>query len=39
MIGKATSYGYFQGDLDEVAAYPVVLSGQRVHAHHLAGHA
>lgn len=38
MIGKASSYGYFQGDLDEVAAYPVALSVGRVHAHHLAGH-
>jgi hypothetical protein len=38
VVGKAPSYGYFQGDLDEVAAYPAVLTAGRVHAHHLAGH-
>lgn len=37
LIGKATGYGYFNGDLDEVAVYPQALSAARVRAHHLAG--
>jgi hypothetical protein len=37
VVGKASSYGYFQGDLDEVAVYPVVLSAVRVQAHLVAG--
>jgi hypothetical protein len=37
LVGKSTGYGYFQGDLDEVAVYPTALSAGRVHAHHFAG--
>jgi Concanavalin A-like lectin/glucanases superfamily len=38
LIGKATGYGYFSGDLDEVAVYGEGLPAARVHAHHAAGH-
>jgi concanavalin A-like lectin/glucanase superfamily protein len=37
LVGKSTGYGYFGGDLDEVAVYPTLLSAARIQAHHLAG--
>ena len=37
LVGKSTGYGYFQGDLDEVALYPAALSAARIQAHHTAG--
>jgi hypothetical protein len=37
LVGKSTGYGYFGGDLDEVAVYPTLLSATRVQAHHAAG--
>jgi hypothetical protein len=33
LVGKATGYGYFSGDLDEVAVYPYALSSGDVGAH------
>jgi Concanavalin A-like lectin/glucanases superfamily len=38
LVGKSTGYGYFAGDLDEVAVYPTLLSAARVQAHFTAGH-
>jgi Concanavalin A-like lectin/glucanases superfamily len=38
LVGKATSYGYFSGDLDEIAVYPHVLSAARVGAHFSTAH-
>jgi hypothetical protein len=37
LVGKASGYGYFSGDLDEVAVYSHALSAARVHMHHAAG--
>jgi hypothetical protein len=37
LVGKSTGYGYFQGDIDEVAVYPAAVAAARVQAHHLAG--
>jgi Concanavalin A-like lectin/glucanases superfamily len=37
LVGKSTGYGYFNGDIDEVAVYPAVLPAARVQAHRLAG--
>jgi hypothetical protein len=37
LIGKATGYGYLNGDLDEVAIYPQALEAARVQAHRSAG--
>jgi Concanavalin A-like lectin/glucanases superfamily len=33
LIGKSTGYGYFGGDMDEVAVYPSALPATRVQAH------
>jgi hypothetical protein len=33
LVGKATGYGYFSGEIDEVAAYPAALPAARVVAH------
>lgn len=38
LVGKATAYGYFSGDLDEIALYPHLLSAARVGAHFSAAH-
>jgi hypothetical protein len=32
-LGKASGYGYFRGDLDEVAVYALALTAERVQAH------
>jgi hypothetical protein len=37
LVGKSTGYGYFTGDIDEVAVYPSLLAAARVQAHHDAG--
>jgi hypothetical protein len=37
LIGKATSYAYFLGQIDEVALYPRVLPAARVQAHNSVG--
>jgi hypothetical protein len=37
LIGKATGYAYFSGQIDEVAVYPALLSSARVQAHNAAG--
>jgi len=37
LVGKASGYPYFRGDLDEAAIYPVALPADRVLAHHDAG--
>jgi hypothetical protein len=36
-LGKTSSYAYLNGDLDEVALYPGLLSAARIQAHHQAG--
>jgi hypothetical protein len=33
LVGKATGYGYFSGEIDEVAVYPAALPPARVAAH------
>jgi Concanavalin A-like lectin/glucanases superfamily len=38
LVGKATGYGYFTGDVDEVAVYPAVLAASRVAAHFAAAY-
>jgi hypothetical protein len=38
LVGKATAYGYFSGDLDEVALYPHALQPARIGAHLAAAH-
>jgi hypothetical protein len=37
LVGKSTGYGYFSGEIDEVAVYPTALSAARVQAHYSAG--
>jgi len=37
LVGKSAGYGYFSGDIDEVAVYPSLLSAARVQAHYDAG--
>jgi len=37
LVGKATGYSYFSGDLDEVAIYARALSPEQVRAHLAAG--
>jgi hypothetical protein len=37
LVGKSTGYGYFGGDIDEVAVYATALSAARVQAHFSAG--
>lgn len=36
-IGRTTGYGFFSGDIDEVAVYPSLLTAARVQAHYNAG--
>ena len=38
LIGKASAYAFFTGDVDEVALYPSALTPARVQAHYAAGH-
>jgi hypothetical protein len=37
LVGKSTGYGYFSGDIDEVAVYRTALPAARVQAHYAAG--
>jgi hypothetical protein len=37
IVGKVSGYGYFQGDIDEVAVYRSLPSLARIQAHYLAG--
>jgi hypothetical protein len=36
LVGKATGYGYFRGEIDEVAVYPGLLTASRVATHYFA---
>jgi Concanavalin A-like lectin/glucanases superfamily/Right handed beta helix region len=36
-VGKTSGYGYFSGDLDEVAVYATALAPERIRAHFEAG--
>jgi hypothetical protein len=38
LVGKSSGYGYFSGDIDEVAVYRTALPAARVQAHYASGH-